>query len=58
MAELTIPKTNTRQKVMFEQLRIPLIEAMSVEEFEEAVIEYLDSHNVLSLSTCGNNKPR
>ena len=58
MAELIIPRANVRQKAMFEQLKIPLVETMSVEEFEKAVTEYLDSHNVLSLSTCRDNKPR
>jgi len=58
MAGLIIPKANARQKAMFDQLNIPLIETMSAAEFENAVIEYLDSHNVLSLSTCRDNKPR
>ena len=58
MAELIITKANERQKEMFEQLKIPLIEEMSVEKFEKTVIEYLDCHNLLSLSTCRDNKPR
>lgn len=58
MAELIIPKANDRQKAMFARFGIPLIETMTSEDFQEVVVEYLDSHNVLSLATCRDNRPR
>lgn len=58
MAKLIIPRSNEREKAMFEKLNIKLVEAITVEEFKNVVTEYLDQHNVLHLATCKDNEPR
>ncbi len=58
MPKLIIPRSNEKEKAIFEKLNIQLIESLSVEEFENTVINYLNTHNVLNLATCKNNEPR
>ena len=58
MAKLVIPGMNEKEKAIFGHLNIHLVESLTVEEFEKVVVDYLDSHNVLSLATCRDNEPR
>jgi len=58
MPQLIIPKANEQQKALFAKFGLPLIETMEVDHFERKVANYLDAHNVLSLSTCRDNTPR
>ena len=58
MGKLTVPRTNERQKMLFEKFNITLIDSLSEQEFEKAVIEYLNNHNVLHLATCRDNEVR
>ncbi len=58
MPQLIIPNATEQQKALFARFNIPVIEAMEVGEFEQAVAAYLSSHNVLSLATCRDNSPR
>lgn len=58
MARLTIPHVNERQRSLFKRFNITLIDSMSEQEFENAVIEYLNHHNVLHLATCRDNEVR
>jgi len=58
MPQLIIPKANEQQKALFYRFSIPLIESMSVAEFEAAAIAYISGHNVLSLASCRANRPR
>ena len=58
MARVIIPATNEMEKQMLAKCNIHLIEKITIEEFEELLIDYLKTHNVLHLSTCLNNKPR
>jgi general stress protein 26 len=58
MAYVTLPKVTPQQKILFERFGLPLIETMEVDHFEREVANYLDAHNVLSLSTCRDNMPR
>jgi nitroimidazol reductase NimA-like FMN-containing flavoprotein (pyridoxamine 5'-phosphate oxidase superfamily) len=58
MGTLTVPRTNELQKMLFEKFSITLIDSMSEQEFEKAVIEYLNNHNVLHLATCRDNQVR
>lgn len=58
MAKLIVPKSNERERALFAKLSITLIESLTEKEFEQAVIDYLNKHNVLHLATCRNNEPR
>jgi general stress protein 26 len=58
MAKIIVPKSNEREKAMFEKLNITLIESITEQELEKAVIQYLNTHNVLHLATCRDNEPR
>jgi len=40
------------------QTEYRLVESLTEKEFERAVIDYLNKHNVLHLATCRNNEPR
>ncbi len=58
MAKVIVPKSNERERAMFAKLNITLIESIAEKELENAVIDYLNKHNVLHLSTCRDNEPR
>lgn len=58
VARLRVPRVNERQKNLFKRFNITVVESMSAEEFESAVIEYLNHHNVLHLATCRDNTVR
>ena len=58
MPKLSLPKSNEREKAMLDKFNVKLVEEMSVEEFENMIIEYLNQHNVLHLATCKDNEPR
>jgi len=58
MARLIIPTANQNEKEMFRRLGITLVDSLSVEAFEDRVINYLNTHNVLNLATCRDNEPR
>lgn len=58
MAKLIIPKSNERERAIFEKHNIRLVESMTPEEFETVAIEFLNTHNVLHLATCKDNIPR
>jgi hypothetical protein len=58
MAKIIVPKSNERERALFAKLNITLIESLTENEFEQAVIDYLNTHNVLHLSTCRDNEPR
>jgi general stress protein 26 len=58
MAKIIVPKSNERERAMFAKLNITLIESITEKEFENAVVEYLSTHNVLHLCTCRDNEPR
>jgi general stress protein 26 len=58
MARLIVPRANERQRTLFKRFNITLIDSISEQEFEEAVIEYLNHHNMLHLATCRDNEVR
>jgi len=58
MARLIIPRTNERQRTLFKKFNITMVDSISEQEFETAVIEYLNNHNVLHLATCRDNEVR
>ena len=58
MARLHIPDVPERMKAFFASLGITLIEEMTPDEFEQLMIDYLDTHNVLSLASCRDNDVR
>ncbi len=58
MAKIIVPGSNEREKALLKKLNITLIESITEQELERAVIEYLNSHNVLHLATCRDNEPR
>jgi len=58
MPKIIVPHFNTKEKAMFDKLNITLIDSISAEEFEQEIIEYLNQHNLLFLSTCRDNDPR
>ena len=58
MARLLVPRANERQRALFKRFNITLIESISEQEFEAAVIEYLNNHNVLHLATGRANEVR
>ena len=58
MGKMIIPRMNDRQKEMFKHLNIELIEEITEVDFLKTIAEYLNTHNVLSLATCIDNKPR
>ena len=58
MARLIVPRANERQRTLFKRFNITLIDSISEQEFEAAVIEYLNDHNVLHLATGRDNQVR
>lgn len=58
MSKLVVPHANERQKEMFKQCNITLLESISEKDFEQEVSNYLGSHNVLHLATCRGSGPR
>lgn len=58
MGKVIIPNPNARERAAFAQGGITLIESMTEREFLDMAVEYLNTHNVLHLSTCKNNEPR
>ena len=58
MGSLIIPKPNAREREAFSRAGVELFEDMTEEAFLQMAINYLNSHNVLHLSTCKNNEPR
>jgi hypothetical protein len=58
MAKIIVPKSNERERAMFQKLNITLRESITEEELEKAIIQYLKTHNVLHLATCRDNEPR
>ncbi|MCP4715840.1 MAG: hypothetical protein GY868_12040 [Deltaproteobacteria bacterium] len=58
MSKLIIPKVNEQEKALFSKFGISLVEKLSEKVFFDAVVNYLNSHNVLNLATCKNNEPR
>ena len=58
MGKVIVPKPNAREQEAFARGGINLIEDMSEDDFLEMAVDYLNSHNVLHLSTCKNNEPR
>jgi len=58
MAKIIVPKSNERERAMFQKLDITLRESITEEELEKAIIQYLKTHNVLHLATCRDNEPR
>ena len=58
MARIIVPRSNEREKAVYEKFNIKMIESIEENEFKEVVIEYLKSHNVLHLATCKDNVPR
>jgi len=58
MARLIVPRANERQRTLFKKFNITLIDSISEQEFEAAVIEYLNDHNVLHLATGRDNEVR
>ena len=58
MAKIIVPHANTREKVLFEKLKIQLIDSISEKELEKVIAEYLDQHNVLHLATGRDNDVR
>ena len=58
MAKIIVPKSNERERAMFQKLNITLRESITEEELEKTIIQYLKTHNVLHLATCRDNEPR
>ncbi|MFC1669232.1 pyridoxamine 5'-phosphate oxidase family protein [Spirochaetota bacterium] len=58
MGKLIIPKPNEKERIAFEGAGIKIIETLSEKEFLHMAVKYLNTHNVLHLSTCKNNEPR
>lgn len=58
MGKITVPKPNERERQAFAQGGIQLIEDITEDEFLQMAVDFLNSHNVLHLSTCKNNEPR
>lgn len=58
MGKLLIPHPNEREKAVFSKAGITMLETMAEQDFLDAVIDYLDGHNVLQLATCRDNEPR
>jgi len=58
MGKIIVPGSNEQEKAAFQKFNITLIDAISEKEFEAVVVEYLDTHNVLHLATCRDDRPR
>ncbi|MBW2652927.1 MAG: hypothetical protein JRC57_07605, partial [Deltaproteobacteria bacterium] len=49
MTKVIVPHANKREKVLFDKLKIQLIDSISEKEVEKVIAEYLNQHNVLHL---------
>ena len=58
MPTVSLHRVGDAQRAILERFDIQLFETIEVEAFEQVLIDYLNEHNVLSLSTCRNNEPR
>ena len=58
MAKVKIPPVYQKLKDILTDKNIEIIEKISIEDFEEEIINFIDNHNVLHLATCRDNVPR
>lgn len=58
MTKIIVPRANEREKVVFEKLKIRLIDSISEKELGEVITEYLNQHNVPHLATGRDNELR
>ena len=58
MTKVIVPHANKREKVLFDKLKIQLIDSISEKEVEKVIAEYLNQHNVLHLATGRDNELR
>ncbi len=58
MGKIIVPKPNEKEREAFKLGGITLIKSITEEAFLEHVINFLNQHNVLHLSTCKDNVPR
>jgi general stress protein 26 len=58
MGKVIVPQANERERAAFARVNIKLIESITEEEFLKIIVDFLNQHNVLFLSTCKDNEPR
>lgn len=58
MGKVIVPHANERERAEFEKVDIKLIQSITEENFLKVIVDFLNRHNVLFLSTCKDNEPR
>ena len=58
MPRVKVPPVQDKLKEILNNKGIEVVQDITVEEMEKELIDYLNNHNVLHLSTCRDNNPR